>query len=95
MRHASHRAFASLWRACTDARLSIVDAKRMEVWEVAAALGVGFTSSEKPEPRAGRRGSDHDILRARIAAAKGEAAEPQASANNPTEVSAMMAALNQ
>lgn len=72
----------------------------MEVWEVAAALGIGFNepgtsgATSAPKTVEETKAESVSILRARVAAAKGEAPAPQPSATNPADIDAMMSAFN-
>lgn len=89
------RAFYSLYAQLIKVGVTVEVAKRLEVWEAAAELGVGLVETQTGPSTAGVPNAEMDLLRQRVAHAAGEAPEPQRPAPNPADQAALMAQLLQ
>lgn len=89
------RAFYSLYGQLIKVGVTVEVAKRLEVWEAAAELGVGLGDPSNATNAAGVPASEVDLLRRRVEHAAGQGPAPQRPRPNPAEQAALMAQLTQ
>lgn len=89
-------AFYGLFRELTKVGCPPPVARKMEVWEAAAALGVGTKVIPKVDPNAEAAGltgvtnAERDLIRARVAYEQGIGPKPEPRAPTELELAEMM-----